>query len=91
MKALYFLIAGVMGEMIALRQGDVHAGPARGESVVSSITAGHRYQAECWEQGDLVNKHRHWVKLRLDDGSEGYITSGYLRKNKKITKLLKHC
>ena len=42
MKALFFLIAGVMGDaaIVALRQGDVHAGPARGESVVDST--GHR-------------------------------------------------
>ncbi len=69
----------------AWTHGDVHAGPAQGERVVSFVNNGFSYNAECWEEGDLVTDHgitnRNWVKLRLNSGGEGFVNALYLKGN----------
>lgn len=92
MKALYLLIASlvsVMGDIavVARHQGDVYAGPAQSERVVGSINAGNNYNAQCHQKGELVNNlgipSRHWIKLRLDSGDEGYVSKVYLTIDKR--------
>lgn len=71
----------------AWAHGDVHAGPANGERVVSYVNANFSYNAECWQEGDLVNDHgisnRNWVKLRLNSGGEGWVSAVYLKGDDK--------
>lgn len=69
----------------AWTHGNVHAGPAKGERVVSYVNSGHSYNAECWQQGDLVTDHgvsnRNWVRLRLNSGGTGWVSAVYLKGN----------
>lgn len=87
--------AAVMGAAPALADtpvtawahGEVHAGPAMGERVVSVVNANYSYNAECWVEGDLVNaqgiSNRNWVKLRLNSGGEGFVSAIFLKGNDK--------
>ncbi|MZD06374.1 SH3 domain-containing protein [Streptomyces sp. SID5785] len=71
----------------AWAHGNVHAGPAKGERVVSYVNAGYSYNAQCWLEGDLVNDHgisnRNWVRLKLNSGGIGYVSAIYLKGNDK--------
>lgn len=80
--------------VVAWTHGNVHAGPAKGERVVSYVNAGHSYTAQCWQKGDLVNDHgisnRNWVKLKLNSGGTGWVSAVYLKGNDKGN-VSKHC
>jgi hypothetical protein len=71
----------------AWAHGDVHAGPAGNERVVSYVNANFTYTAECWQQGGTVTDHgitnSNWVKLRLNSGAEGWVSAIYLRGDDK--------
>lgn len=73
--------------VVAWTHGDVHAGPALGERVVSFVNAGFSYTAECWLEGDLVNdqgiSNRNWVRLKLNSGGVGYVSAIYLKGDDK--------
>ncbi|NEB76492.1 SH3 domain-containing protein [Streptomyces sp. SID14478] len=73
--------------VVAWTHGDVHAGPARGERVVSFVNPNYSYTGECWLEGDLVNDHgisnRNWVRLKLNSGGTGYVSAVYLKGNDK--------
>ncbi|WP_234011086.1 hypothetical protein [Streptomyces sp. SPB78] len=43
--------------VVAWTHGNVHAGPAKGERVVSYVNANYSYTGLCWLEGDLVNDH----------------------------------
>ncbi|MEV0844313.1 SH3 domain-containing protein [Streptomyces sp. NPDC049954] len=67
--------------------GNVHAGPAKGERVVSHVNANYSYDALCWLEGDLVTdkgiSNRNWVRLQLNSGGIGYVSAIYLKGNDK--------
>ncbi|MFF7143977.1 SH3 domain-containing protein [Streptomyces nodosus] len=73
--------------VVAWTHADVHAGPARGERVVSYVNANYSYTGLCWLEGDLVNdkgiSNRNWVRLQLSSGGIGYVSAVYLKGNDK--------
>ncbi|WP_037868664.1 SH3 domain-containing protein [Streptomyces sp. SPB074] len=73
--------------VVAWTHGNVHAGPAQGERVVSYVNANYSYTGLCWLEGDLVSDHgisnRNWVRLQLNSGGIGYVSAVYLKGDDK--------